>query len=210
LQQASCLWSNIDGNRYRAQYDTYTFAEKQAIYNTIISSYNQHSGCPYHLFEYLGTLNHQHLNIFELGGYDGFHAYNVFLNFPHYRWVNYDLSLCVAPLTRPQLLDYNYRLHILDEPFTTPPDDMDLFYTSYTLEHLRLHEVLDILDATRHILHHVHLIDYVWADDTHVLELDSEDAIIQWYQRHGFDVTTSRLTTYNNMRRQLRIWAWHP
>lgn len=179
------------GRAYRQRYPHLSFAEKQQLMDAVLQHHFQIVCPPRFLLACLSQLGRQDLRIVELGGYDGSHAADVLDVYPAMCWVNYDISHIAANLTRPELATYHYAIEVLEQPFSTYDlGQFDLFYSSKTLEHLTIREVLDTLTATHHAAHQVHIIDWFWRDDTHVIEKGTHDTIIAHLQRLGYTMRT--------------------
>ena len=183
------MWTKKLGDRYRTRYPSLSFKKKQRIMDLVLKKHFQVVQPPHFLFNCLSQI--EPCCVVELGGYDGTQALDILESYPNTSWVNYDISATVTDITRSELEEYNYRLVILKKPF--PEYDLgnfDLFYTSKTLEHMSLDEVLETLSATRKAKYQVHIIDWWWKDDTHVIERGKHDAIIRHLEALGYTMRT--------------------
>ncbi len=187
-------WSKVDGDHYREIYDCLSFNEKVEFQDKVLTRYHQVSDFPGYILEMLYYSGfHPKLNILELGGYNGVQAAIVLSHFPNYSWTNCDVSKVAKERTVPLLKDKNYKFKLLDKSFSETPleEEYDLFYSSRTLEHMRLSEVLKTIDKTSNIPGQIHIIDYFWNEDTHVLEEDSEKTITDAFTGNGYHVCHS-------------------
>jgi len=183
------VWTRQDGNMYREVYPTYSFKQKQQIMNSILKVHIQPVEPAIFLLYCLALIGKPVLRVVELGGYDGSHALDVLKLYPEFSWLNYDISEVAVKLTRFKLKKFNYSITLLNQPFINETlKDFDLFYTSKTLEHLTLEEVKQTLTATRKAKYQVHIIDWFWDDDTHVIEPKSHSAIINHLAMLGYEI----------------------
>ena len=181
-------WTQEHGDRYRQHYDALTFKDKQWIMDRILAKYLQVVDDPVYLFACLESLNRRNLNVLELGGYDGQQALKALEQYPEAGWTNCDISKVAQYFTKPELKDKNYTFILLEKPFPSglSLSGFDLFYTSKMLEHLRWREAEELFDATKYIPLQVHVIDYFWKDDTHVLEKESYSKVIPALRNRGY------------------------
>lgn len=184
LSEQEFVWTQAHGDRYRASYDNLTFTDKQYIQNYILSQYQQLPGKPDYLLKCLDRIGQGDLIIVELGGYDGTHASHVLAEWPDMIWHNYDFSVIAQRFTypvHPSLRDANYWFELLNHPFikTPLPAYANLFYTSKTLEHFRWREIEQIIQHTKNIRYQVHVIDWFWRDDTHVVEQNCHQELVR-------------------------------
>lgn len=182
-------WTEQLGDKYRAQYPALSFEKKKRIMDLVLQNQLQIVVPPRFLFKCLSQIKQRNLHIVELGGYDGTHALDVLESYPNMSWVNYDISATVSDITRSELEKYNYRLAILDQPFNKQAlGNFDLFYSSKTLEHMSIGEVQETLSATRKAKYQVHIVDWFWKDDTHVIERGKHDEIIRHLEALGYAI----------------------
>lgn len=187
------------GDLYREAYPDYSFEQKQHVMNLLLKQHVQLVKPATFLLQCLTLVDVDNLNVAELGGYDGTHAYQVLKLFPHVSWVNYDISQVAANLTRPELADYNYRVVVLNKPFTEYDlGNFNLFYSSKTLEHMRFEEVGQTLTAAQTAKHQVHVVDWFWKDDTHVIEQGRHDNIVVHLETLGYKMRRTFKNEYQS------------
>ena len=180
---------------YRRGYP-YPFVYKQILTNHLLENYLQTPTHPQYLLERLEKVEAP-LRIVELGGYNGVQALEVLRRHPQHRWSNYDISFLAGLVTHPELAGYNYNFQLLDEPFYKLHLDMDVFYTSRTLEHFQLREVYKILDATKHAGMQAHHVDWWRKEDTHVIELDSHKRIVDHLEENGYELRNEEVERWS-------------
>ena len=181
------VWTRQDGDTYREVYPTYSFKQKQQIMDSILKVHMQPVEPAIFLLYCLALIGKPVLRILELGGYDGSHALDVLKLYPESSWLNYDISEVAVKLTRSKLKNFNYCAAVLNQPFINEKlNDFDLFYTSKMLEHMTLEEVKQTLNATKQAKYQVHIIDWFWKDDTHVIAPNSHKAIINHLESLGY------------------------
>jgi len=176
------------GDRSRKHYDGLDFSQKKQINNYILKHLYQVSDAPTYLLKCLKKICDSELRVTELGGYDGCQAYKVFQNYSQIRWDNYDFSEIAEYFTVKQLKKYKYCFHLLNQAFTDTVIEGDLFYSSKTLEHFRFREILKILSHTQNFRYQVHVIDWFWRDDTHVVEFNAHPQLIRHLQVLGYKI----------------------
>jgi hypothetical protein len=185
--QEEWIWTQGHGDRYRDAYDRLTFRQKQHVHNTILRHYLQVVEPPRYLLHWLPRLGLTAPTVMELGGYDGTQALHVVSTRPGAQWHNYDLSACAQFFTKPGLADLGYTFHLLDAPFWFEDlPQADVFYTSKTLEHFRWREIQSILNKTKHIRYQIHIIDWFWRDDTHVVEGNLHQELVRHLKHCGY------------------------
>jgi hypothetical protein len=189
MSEQTFEWTQEHGDRYRKGYDKLSFTDKQFIYNKLLSTYLQMPDEPSYLLFCLERLNKPKAEVIELGGYDGAQALTVLTKYPQMVWRNYDLSIAARYFTQRKLSHYPYLFHLLKAPFTEAElPEADMFYTSKTLEHFRWHEIISILNKTKHIPFQVHVVDWFWRDDTHVVEQNYHVELVRHLKHCGYKV----------------------
>jgi len=138
----------IDWNAWRASYDEMTFAEQQAFYNKVYDEFPEQARFSTRVLErFLDHIDGTHLGVIELGGWDGGFATEILPS--HLRlgsWTNYEISAMAVDASVCD--DPRYVGHLLTDWYWRRHHVCDLFVASHVLEHLRLRDVLRVLDAT--------------------------------------------------------------
>ena len=189
-------WDRQQGDDYRKRYSKLSFHEKQEIMDAILQRHHQLPDVPEYLSRCLHKLNRKHQRIVELGGYNGRQALEVLRLNPSYSWVNYDISKVAQQRTLPELQNYNYTFKLLESPIPTldlRSEFIDVFYTSRMLEHLRFQEVRELLMAVSHARAHVHIVDWWWNDDTHVIEPNYHGHIVTHLKALGYKLINEKV-----------------
>ena len=188
-------WTVEHGDDYRNKYDTLSFKKVQKIIDDILKVYFQKGKYPSYLISCIMQIKSS-LRVAELGGYNGFHALTTMQSLPKARitsWINYDLSRIAKKLTKKALKNYPYKFKLLNKPFyEESTDPADLFYSSKTLEHMRLQEAKDCISHMSNCRFQVHIVDWFKADDTHVIEDNSHEALIKHFKFLGYNIVDAQ------------------
>lgn len=183
-------WTIKHAEMYRKAYPKLTFKNKQKIYDIILSQYFQLPMSALYLKICLASIHRRDLRIVELGGYDGSQALQILEANPEFTWRNYELSQVALQFTKKELANFKYDTVLLKQSFLDLPlkEKYDAFYTCRLLEHLHWEEVERLIRKMRDIPHHIHIVDWLWADDTHVIEGNKEKEIVELYQELDFKI----------------------
>ena len=136
----------------------------------------------------------QPVRVLEVGGWDGALAGEMLARFPKVvSWVNYDITPNV-----PQTCDdRRYRRVVLNDwPWHTQVAG-DVLIASHVFEHMRLHQILELVDAWtfQHLIMDVPVgptaPNWKGYAGSHILEVDSVD-LLDALEARGFAVTHSQ------------------
>lgn len=167
-------WTKKHGDNYRKIYDSLSWERNRDLIDSVQAHNIQVSQYPAFLLRCLDQIKQKELRVAELGGFDGYQALTVMESVDKkFCWVNYDLSRIAVLLTQKGLKKHNYHIILLDKPFCETeivPESFDLFYSSKTLEHVKLQEALAIITHMRRCIYQIHIVDWFKADDMHVIE----------------------------------------
>lgn len=186
--------SDKDFEKFRQEYQTLSFKEKQDFSSKMQRIWEQHCSRPTFFLSCLKTimekLNRSDVKVLELGCYDGSLALEVLKKHHNITWVGYDFSLVAQAKVKAELSHFKFSFVLLHTYFyqiAVTTEQPDVFFTSHTLEHMRLREVLAILDKTADTKFQVHTIDWVRGGlNTHVLESDSYAKIKKHLRNLGY------------------------
>lgn len=189
MKEKESVWE-----KFRREYDKLTFHEMQRFKSELQRNIKlQHCSKPDFFVSCLATikkkLGRSDVKVLELGCYDGFIALEVLKKNPTLKWIGYDISYTAKERVIPELETFDFTFILLHNHFyeTSFSEDFDVFFSSCTLEHLRLREVLAIFSKTARIKFQVHTIDWRRTEsDTHVLEPDSHSQINSYLKTLGY------------------------
>ena len=186
------LWTKKHGDNYRKTYANLTFQQIQDLTDSVQTHNYQVSQYPFFLLSCLEQIKNKTLNVAELGGYDGYQALTVMETLQkQFTWTNYDISKNVDKITQPELVNHNYKIVTLTKPFfETYVPTFDVFYSSKTLEHVCLKEVLAILTHMKTCKHQIHIIDWFKNDDMHIIEDGSHNIIVEHLKSLNYKITS--------------------
>ena len=183
-------WTVKHAEMYRKAYPKLTFENKQKIYDIILSQYYQIPMPALYLKICLASIPRKDLQIVEVGGYDGAQALQILESNPRFTWRNFEISQVALQFTKKELAKYKYEAVLLKESFIDKPleGNYDVFYSCRLLEHLTWNQVERLIRKIRDIPHHIHIVDWLWADDTHVIEGNKEKELVELYQELNFKI----------------------
>lgn len=165
----------LDFDRYKREYDRYTFTDLQSIYHQIAHDYpvQRH----FHSVPVKQTLWSLHKpRVLELGGWDG--ALADVCGGEYAAWDNYDLVRVPQACRDPR-----YQLKILTDWFwnSNIPDTYDVFIATHLIEHLNENQLEQLFRKVEKLsgVHMIHLESPIseygqtWkgTEDTHVLNM---------------------------------------
>lgn len=126
-------------DQFRDDYPTMSFADKRAFYDWVAATYpEQRYADVKRALNAFSLIAGGHLDVIELGGWDGALAASVMRTTGDIRsWTNYDL------VAVPQECDYRgYHLKVLnDDLWSLDRVDADVFVSTHTIEHLSAEEL---------------------------------------------------------------------
>ena len=196
-------WSKKHGDNYRHIYGSLTFEQKQKVTNAVLTHYFQVSDDSIYFEQCLNKIPDKKLTVIELGGYDGYQAQQIQEENPGVSWHNYDISAVAKYLSDQKHHGSKYIFHLLNKPFWDAIlPKADVFYTSKTIEHLTLNEVKRVLEKTQNCKWQIHIIDWFWDDDMHVIEGNQHKQIISTLKKLHYKILES-----NNMIDRSYIFA---